>query len=250
MNLGLLLKLKPLLSGKANYGYCPICKQRTVFVEAASWLRDNYFCSRCQSIPRNRALISLIDRLFPDFRQFAIHESSPCGPASDKIARECPGYLSTQYFPGVPLGALKHGVRNENLEKMTYPDNCFDLTVTQDVMEHVLNPDRAFAEIARTLKPGGAHVFTVPLYNRSETKVRAVETAQGVKYLDEQEYHGNPVDAAGSLVVREWGLDLPDYIYRSSGMSTATYCTVDRKLGIDGEFLEVFVSRKPATQTG
>lgn len=186
----------------------------------------------------------MLARLFPDYRQLAIHESSPCGPASDRIARECPGYLASQYFPGVQSGETVDGFRNENLEKMTFADNSFDLTITQDVMEHVLRPDRAFAEIARTLKPGGAHVFTLPLYARMETKVRAVETAGVIEYLDDKEFHGNPVDAVGSLVVREWGLDLTDYIHQSSGMSTATYRSVDRQLGIDGEFLEVFVSSK------
>lgn len=187
----------------------------------------------------------VLEHQFPNFRMLAIHESSPCGPASDRLSRECPGYLASQYFPAESPGEVIDGFRNENLEKITFPDNSFDLTITQDVMEHVLNPDRAFAEIARTLKPGGAHLFTLPLYARAETKVRAVETAQGVEYLDEKEFHGNPVDAAGSLVVREWGLDLADFIYRSSGMSTVTYRSVDRKQGIDGEFLEVFVSRKP-----
>jgi len=186
----------------------------------------------------------ILERLFPDFRQFSIHESSPCGPASGRLARECPGYVATQYFPTAPPGTIKDGFRNENLEKMTFPDNSFDIVVTQDVMEHVLNPDRAFAEIARTLKPEGAHLFTLPLYDRPETKIRAVEAERGIEYLETKEFHGNPVDTAGSLVTREWGLDLTDYIHQSSGMSTATYRTVDRQLGIDGEFLEVFVSRK------
>lgn len=189
----------------------------------------------------------VLEQQFPNFRMLAIHESSPCGPASDRLARECPGYIPSQYFPAASPGGEQDGFRNENLEKITFPDNSFDLTITQDVMEHVLNPDRAFAEIARTLKPGGAHLFTLPLYARAETKVRAVETAQGVEYLADKEFHGNPVDAAGSLVVSEWGLDLADFIYRSSGMSTVTYRSVDRKQGIDGEFLEVFVSRKPHT---
>lgn len=236
--------LRHVFSGQSNRGYCPVCRRQTLFVATGTWLRDQYLCLWCRSIPRQRALTKILARLFPDFRQLAIHESSPCGPASDKLASECSGYVPTQFFPGIQPGEVKDGFRNENLEKMTFPDNSFDLTITQDVMEHVLNPDRAFAEIARTLKPGGAHVFTVPLYARPETKVRAVATETGIGYLDSKEFHGNPVDAAGSLVVREWGLDLTDYIYRSSGMSTATYRTVDRKYGIDGEFLEVFVSRK------
>jgi len=191
--------------------------------------------------------MKVLEHQFPNFRMLAIHESSPCGPASDRLSRDCPGYIPSQYFPVAPPGAVIDGCRNENLEQLTFPDNSLDLTITQDVMEHVLNPDRAFAEIARTLKPGGAHLFTLPLYARAETKIRAVETAQGVEYLDEKEFHGNPVDAAGSLVVREWGLDLADFICHSSGMSTVTYRSVDRKQGIDGEFLEVFISRMQQT---
>ena len=55
------------------------------------------------------------------------------------------------------------------------------------------------------------------------------------------------MDPRGSLVVREWGDDLPDFIYRHSGLPTTIYTTRDRRLGLDGEFLEVCVSRKPIT---
>jgi len=39
---------------------------------------------------------------------------------------------------------------------------AFDLVITQDFFEHVLRPAKAFAEIARTLKPGGALIYAVP----------------------------------------------------------------------------------------
>ncbi len=35
-----------------------------------------------------------------------------------------------------------------------------------------------------------------------------------------------------------------DFIYLTSGMTTTVYNLRDSKLGIDGEFLEVFISRK------
>ena len=46
--------------------------------------------------------------------------------------------------------------------------------------------------------------------------------------------------------MRDWGNDLPDFIYRHSGLVTTIYLPRDRHLGLDGEFLEVCVSRKPA----
>jgi len=39
-----------------------------------------------------------------------------------------------------------------------------------DVMEHVLNPAAAFSEIARTLKPKGAHLFHGTLVLLAENK--------------------------------------------------------------------------------
>ena len=44
---------------------------------------------------------------------------------------------------------------------MTFENESFDLFITQDVFEHVMTPNKAFKEIERVLKPGGAHVFTV-----------------------------------------------------------------------------------------
>lgn len=215
-----------------------------MFVEFEDWLRDHYKCIKCGSIPRNRALIHILATHFPEHRSFRVHESSSCEPASEKIARDCPGYVPTQLFPDVTSGEYKNGVRCENLERMTFPDSSFDLVITQDVFEHVMNPDKAFAEIARTLRPGGAHIFTVPLFQHNKSLVRAEEVNGAVIHHEKPEYHGNPVDEKGALVVREWGEDIVDYIYQCSGMVTTVYRPQDRNLGITGYFLEGFVSRK------
>lgn len=127
---------------------------------------------------------------------------------------------------------------------MTFADNSFDLLITQDVLEHVLTPARAFQEIARTLKPGGAHIFTVPLYKGTETTVRAVEHNGEVQYLQDKVFHSNPVNKNGSLVVTDWGDDLLQRIEEESGMQTEMLTFNDRGMGLDAEFLEVFVSRK------
>jgi SAM-dependent methyltransferase len=131
------------------------------------------------------------------------------------------------------------------LEKQTFPDACFDLVVTGDVFEHVLDPAPAFSEIARTLRPGGAHVFTVPWYWWKQTLVRARRNDDGTTmYLEAPEYHGNPIDEGGSLVVTEWGPDLCDFIFRASGLTTSAILIRDMKLGLAGEFCEVFISAK------
>jgi SAM-dependent methyltransferase len=231
-------------TGKFNFGKCPVCERRTIFLKTGPWLRDQYICALCGSIPRQRAIIRVLETLFPEYRKMSMHESSPGRPSSKKLQRVCENYTSAHYFQDVPQGECKGDVRCENLEEMTFDDDSFDLIITQDVLEHVLNPEKAFAEISRILKPGGAHVFTVPYYYWQETIVRAVDTLQGIAFKKEKLYHGNPIDKNGSLVVTEWGEDLVDYIYLNSGMTTTIYDIRDLKMGLDAKFLEVFVSRK------
>jgi len=71
--------------------------------------------------------------------------------------------------------------RTSTLECQTFPDARFDLVITQDVLEHLFDPKAAFREIARTLRPGGAQIFTVPLV-QGRTKAstrRATQTPSG-----------------------------------------------------------------------
>jgi hypothetical protein len=233
-----------LLTGCFNFGFCPICESRTVFIIRQDWLRDFYHCVRCSSIPRWRALIHVLQTHFPNWRELRMHESSPGGASSEKLKRECPNYLASHFFPEVTPGEMKHGFCSENLERQTFRDAEFDLVVTQDVFEHILDPGRAFSEIARTLKPGGAHVFTVPWYYWKKTLVRAISENGSIKHLEEPDYHGNPIDPNGSLVVREWGWDLCDFIYAHSGLTTTAIRINDESRGIKAEFIEVFISRK------
>lgn len=88
-------------------------------------------------------------------------------------------------------------------------------------------------------------MFTVPWYWWKETVVRAVRASDGsVHHLEPPDFHCNPIDEKGSLVTTEWGAQLCDFIYASSGMSTTAILIRDKRLGLDGEFCEVFVSRK------
>jgi 2-polyprenyl-3-methyl-5-hydroxy-6-metoxy-1,4-benzoquinol methylase len=137
------------------------------------------------------------------------------------------------------------GFRCEDLTRQTFRSELFDLVITQDVLEHIFEPILALKDICRTLKPGGAHVFTVPWYYWSETKVRARKIKGEVEYLEEPDYHRNPIDENGALVVTEWGKDLLDVIYENTEMETTVVKEINRDMGIDAEFIEIFISRKP-----
>jgi len=190
-------------------------------------------------------MIHVLNLCYPDWRDLSIFESSPGGTSSEKLKTECGRYVPSHFWPGVEPGTPLRGIRCEDLRRLTFPDSSFDLVVTQDVFEHVFQPERAFSEVARILRPGGGHLFTVPLSRGTNTFVRAEMTPAGLRYLASPDYHGNPINAEGALVVTEWGDDLVDFIWRHSRLETEVYDIHDRRLGLDGQYLDVFVSRKP-----
>lgn len=231
-------------------GWCPICEREVTFRASHEWFRDHLICSGCKSIPRERALFKVLKEYFPNYRDLAIHESSPGGRgASIKLYSECKGYSASHYYPDVTRGEIhpKSGYRCEDLEQMTFPDSSFDIFVTQDVMEHIFRPKEAFLEVARVLKPGGAHIFTAPLINKTKkSECWASRSDSGeVIYHHPAEYHGNPVDEKGALVTMHWGYDIANYIVESSNMPTVIIVIDNIDLGIRAEYIDVIVSCKP-----
>jgi SAM-dependent methyltransferase len=227
-------------------GFCPICEKRVRFYAKGPWYRDDLKCGSCNSIPRQRALMRTLSALYPNWRDLKIHESSPSGGgASEKLERECEEYVATQYLAAVPLGSEVNGFRNEDLGAQTFADASFDLVITQDVFEHLFHPDKAIAEIARTLRPGGAHIMSVPILNKEKpSRRRAVLEDGKIIHLLEPQYHWSPVDPDGSLVTFDWGYDIADFLQRHSGMTSSMFVTDDLSQGIRAEYIEIVVSRK------
>ena len=145
-----------------------------------SWLRDSFQCLSCGSIPRQRALMTLLERHYPAWKDLRIHESSPT--PGGRFERECRHYLASQFYPGRPPGEMIDGYRNEDLERQTFPDSAFDLVITQ-------------ASWA-TRAPDGSPIF-----------------------VGEPEFHGNPVDPRGAPVTMHWSFDIVQTIARS-GLTT------------------------------
>jgi SAM-dependent methyltransferase len=230
-------------------GYCPICEKKVNFSSHYTWLRDHYKCSECFSIPRERAIMNVIQSTFPNWRGLSIHESSPVGRgASQKLRMECAKYIATQYDPGIGFGNNNNeaGYQSENLEHQTFKDEMFDIVVTQDVMEHIFDTARAFKEIYRTLRPGGAHIFTTPLVNKERPSVKRAEINKSgeIIYYFPREFHGNPMSENGSLVTWHWGYDIVEYIYNAIGQNPIIIDTSNPEMGIEAEYTEVIMFKK------
>lgn len=226
-----------------NKGYCHCCRNQTTFESKNVWLRDYYYCLKCYSIPRQRHIQYVLDNHFKGWGKIKIHESSP---SNNHISQYCDFYSSSQYLNGVDCGATVNGVRCENLERLTFADNTFDIFITQDVFEHVFNPSIAVQEIIRVLRPGGVHIFTAPKHRDVDKSYpRALIEGGQVKCLFEPQYHGNPVGDGRSLVTWDYGADFECLLSGWANCPVNTFVTRDISLGLDGEYLEVFVMHKP-----
>ncbi len=149
-------------------------------------------------------------------------------------------FATSDYHPGAALGASIDGVRSEDLTRLTYPDESFDLVLTSESLEHVPDLDAALGEVRRVLRPGGRHVFTVPvLPGTPRTFARAVMRPDGI-VEDRAPRIAHPGGDWGYPVFTEFGADLPDRL-RLAGFE------VDVRFGpvTDDDLAQVYVCRKP-----
>lgn len=107
--------------------------------------------------------------------------------------------LAREMFP-IPL---------EDLCRLSFADNVFDIVSTNEVLEHVPDLDMALAEICRVLVPGGVHIGTHPFrFMAQDSQVRARMVDGKVEHLMEPEIHGDPFGNKGSLVFELPGWDI------------------------------------------
>lgn len=236
--------------------YCNICDQWHLF-EA----KDDYYdcrgglkserCPYGSCATRERAMATTLFGLVlrETLPHKVIFECSPCiRGLSLWLKRHVPGYTPTGFFPDKPFGSTVQGLRNEDLERLTLPDESVDIWLHLDVLEHLYQPFQAMREIYRTLCPGGVCLFTVPTYPdrvRSE-QVAFLQTDGTIRTIGEPEYHGNPQHSEqGALVTWRYGYDLPLLITRETGFDVEVRRWQSKAIAVMGPMTEVYICRKP-----
>ena len=113
-------------------------------------------------------------------------------------------YLGEDVTPG----KIIKGIRHEDVERLSFADGSFELIISNDVLEHVVNPRKALAEACRVLRPRGELLMTVPFHLNKEKGERRAEVVNGkLEHILPPTYHGNPVSDDGSLVFTDFGWD-------------------------------------------
>jgi SAM-dependent methyltransferase len=267
-------------------GFCSACGAESVFA-FNSWVipddlheawqdsavsdaylhRESLFCRYCCSSLRVRRIAdvlislygsgagSMADLVLEDrFRTLDVAEINTIGSLGSLHAflTRLPRLAFSEYRGRERLGELIDGVRNEDVSQLTYPEASFDLVLSSDTLEHVPNFEAALRETRRVLRPGGRHVFTVPIVGtRARTETRARLDADGqVIHILPPLYHGRGASVYRYLPVgddlvtfTEFGRDLTDHM-RQAGFDPEVF-EGDREPDPTGATF-VFVGRVPA----
>lgn len=208
-------------------GFCTVCTRAVDFtadfdgawespdgLRVPNW-RECLRCPFCRMNGRHRIVAALVTESLVNAprndarRAYLMEQVSPLyawATGSFPWVR----WTGSEYFgPGVAPGAIRGGCRHEDVEHLSFPDDCMDLVVSCDVFEHVGDPGRAFGETARVLRSGGTAVMTFPMDPHLDVNRRRAEVVGGtVRHRVAPIYHGNPLSPDGSLVFTDFGWEV------------------------------------------
>lgn len=209
--------LRLILRGRCpsfRVGRCPFCGPTAFMKYGESEFAIR--CSRCGSNSVTLSIGSVLVHEVPDLARRHVYEVSSRSALARCLRKHAGRVTLSQYFEDVPLGELKDGVQCQDVQRLTYPDACFDICTSSEVFEHVADDSKGFREMCRVLKPGGLLLFTVPLSGAEKTTERARLTENGIEHILEPSYHDDPIlGPRTALAFRDYGMDIVDRLERA-----------------------------------
>lgn len=242
------------LAGQRLSGACTICGAIGEFAPFSENLRESGACPQCRASNRQRQMAWMLRRelglaasgplVIPE--GISVYNVEANGPLHEML-KVHPQYQCSEYWGDkAEFGEVVDGIRNEDLQALSFASASFDVVLSSDVLEHMPQPYRAHSEIYRVLKPGGRHIFTVP-YGEAmiRDQVRASLVEGDVVYHHEKIYHGDPVrPGEGILVWTIFGLEMLVRL-NEIGFETQFWRLHEPAVAIIGPGADVFVAHKP-----
>ena len=189
------------------HAQCPFCGT-SIFVRIN---RDEtgVRCLRCAASAVHSAMGWALRDQHLDLATTDACEFSARGPLVAYLHRHVRSLKVSEFFANSPFGAMRDGVRCEDMQRLSYADASFDLITHTEVLEHVPDDTLALAELHRVLRPGARLLFTVPLFDSDTTVERAYLRDGVIEHLLFPSYHRDPLRGGeGILAFRDYGRDI------------------------------------------
>lgn len=223
LGIGGLRGLRPALT----WSWCPVCEAKRPLVRLAD---DEMLvrCAGCGSSAVTLSIVAVLREVGATLRQplaaSSVYELS-CRGALHRYLRGRVGALTcSEYFADTAPGTERDGIPCQDVQRLTFADERFDLCTSTEVFEHVPDDLAGFREIHRVLKPGGLMILTVPLSGAPRTQERARVAPSGeIIHLLPPHYHLDPAKGGVDvLVFRDYGEDLTERV-RAAGFVSARF---------------------------
>jgi SAM-dependent methyltransferase len=181
--------------------HCVSCGHLTRFLVSGTESRS-IRCLRCKSTAISLTTVAQIQQLPLDTATSAVYELSYHGAVHRYLKQRFARFECSEYFGQPAGGVLVNGVRNEDVQRLSFFDGCFDLVSCTEVFEHVPDYLAGFSEVCRVLRPGGWFVFTVPLFDAEATQAICRLNMEGtLQWLGAEEFHDSQVTGVGTVPV-------------------------------------------------
>ena len=165
-------------------------------------------CVRCRGTPVHMALIEALAVHVGALSGLDAYELSSGGAVLAFLRRRCRSVAASELLDGVAPGAVRDGIRCEDVQRLTFDGASFDLCTSTEVFEHVPDDIAGFRELHRVLRPRGRLVFTVPMAGAATVERARLVDGECVHLLPPA-YHGDRLTGAGTvLVYRDYGEDI------------------------------------------
>lgn len=192
---------------------CPAC--RFPFVVRLASNEIGVRCPRCRASAITLSLIDVLCKEIPLHPECDAYELSAAGPLASWLGKNTRTLQTSEWFEDCPSGIHVEGVLCQDVQRLSFPNACFDLCTSTEVFEHVENDDAGFREIFRVLRPGGHFIFTVPLHRDKHTQERAYMSNGRRIDLLPPAWHADRRRGENVFVFRDYGEDILDRLLRA-----------------------------------
>jgi SAM-dependent methyltransferase len=152
--------------------------------------REGNICSGCGLSKRVRMIVWTLRKLFPDLSPLDILHLNQINGLKPLLV-SARSVTETLYHPGFPTGTEVQGWANEDMSRLSFKNNRFDLVIHSETLEHLHDYVAALTEAMRVLRSGGYQIYTVPLLHQRATRRRiGLGQQEEAVYLFPPSYHG------------------------------------------------------------
>ncbi len=220
---------------QAHQGIGRLVHSQSALTPSGYYWRESGACDDCGAITRIRLAAEWFHRAAANTAEPRVYLTEQLTPLYRVLRRSFPNIVGSEFTPSLLEQAKASAklmaylldptamIRHEDVCKLSFPDQSFDLLGSFDVLEHVPDYTKALGEFHRVLRDGGQVLLTAPFLNASPTTlVRARIEGGNLVHIEPPEYHGNPtIPGDGVLCFYHFGWELLDALRKAGFRSVA-----------------------------